>query len=37
MISSSRSCGCAYSYGGTLSATPWCTPSKPAMRSSSGG
>src|SRR6478609_8083367 len=35
-ICSRRSCGWAYSYGGTLSATPWCTPSKPAIRSSSG-
>jgi len=34
--SSRRSMGCAYSYGGTLSATPWCTESAPVRRSSSG-
>ncbi len=28
--------GCEYSYGGTFSATPWCTESAPVMRSSSG-
>jgi hypothetical protein len=33
---SSRSTGCAYSYGGTLRATPWCTESGPVRRSSSG-
>ena len=33
---SSSSSGCVYSYGGTLSASPWCTESKPAIRSSSG-
>ena len=36
MTVSSSSIGCAYSYGGTLSATPWCTESNPASRSSSG-